>query len=128
MRGVELVYDFRDIFPMKRSRSEFDCYCGFMNTIVFNVPTVSNKAWLEHDCLSCGARYDIRIYPEPGNKHKVKLFKRLIIMSPEVLSAIKASSEKSAELNKENGVLSGEEARKRDRTKGTRASKSFKTY
>ena len=112
---------------MKKTRSEFECYCGFKNKIVFIIPTVIRKSWLEQDCLSCGARYDLRIYPDFDNKEKLMIHKRVIVMSDQVLSAIKASSEKSAEDTNTKGVLSGEEARKRDNDRTARtASKSYK--
>ncbi len=114
-----------------KTQSVLECYCGFKNKIVFTVPTTQRKSWLESDCLSCGARYDVRVYPDTDHKNKLKLFKRVIKMSEQVLAAIQATAEKSAETYNKNGVLSGEEIRKRNRNKDQRpgaASKSFKTY
>lgn len=107
-----------------KTRSEFDCYCGFNNKIVCDIPTAYKKSWLEHDCLSCGARYDLRLYPDTEDKRKLKLFKRVIVMSEQVLAAIKASSEKSVELYNKNGVLSGKEIG----SKAGTDDQSFETY
>lgn len=102
----------------KSLQSKFDCYCGFSNTIVFIKPTVIKKAWLEQDCLKCGARYDLRIYQD---KDQLKLYKRLIRSSDLVNQHIINQAHTDATISnfkfKENGVLDGKTADKRTNSK-----------
>jgi hypothetical protein len=61
--------------------------------ITFRMPKLRSKEWLEHDCLACNARYDIRIYPNE-NAGSVNVHKRLINSSSEVDKAIEGKNEK----------------------------------
>lgn len=94
----------------KKLESSFECYCGFQNKILFHRPTPHFKAWLEHDCLKCGARFDLRIYQDDG---QYKLFKRLIKTSQAVNKVIADEAKKDAAISdfkfNNNGVLNGKE-------------------
>jgi hypothetical protein len=76
---------------MSKVYSKYACYCGFENVVSFKMPSLKTKAWLESECLSCQARYDIRIYPHE-NKGQVNVHKRLLVTSPEVERAIAKSA------------------------------------
>lgn len=89
---------------MDKLYSSYHCYCGFRNVVAFKKPTALTKAWLESDCLKCGARYDIRIYPHENLK-SVNVHKRLITSSAEVDEAIKQQAK--------NEVINGEERNQR---------------
>ena len=47
--------------------SKYTCLCGFKNTIKFKQPTLRSLSWLMSECLSCGTKYDIRVYPIEGS-------------------------------------------------------------
>ncbi len=76
--------------------SRYKCYCGFENVIKFKMPTLRTKAWLESECLSCSAKYEIRVYPHENEK-QVNIHKRLMTTSKQVEDAI----QKEAKQNKE---------------------------
>ena len=65
------------------------------------MPKLRSKEWLEHDCLACNARYDIRIYPSESNG-SVNVHKRLINSSSEVDKAIEGKNEKGTEIQKDS--------------------------
>jgi hypothetical protein len=81
--------------------SSFTCYCGFKNTITFKMPKLRSKEWLEHDCLACNARYDIRIYPHENNG-SVNVHKRLINSSAQVDKAIEGKNEERPKATEES--------------------------
>lgn len=106
---------------MANVRTSFECYCGFKNHVSIKAPTRQTKAWLEHDCLSCSARYDLRFYYDPANTKQLLCYKRLIKMSKDVQEAIEKDAKKSAEINnfkfKQGSVLDGKSANQKSKTR-----------
>ncbi len=92
--------------------SRYKCYCGFETVVKYKMPTTMTKAWLESDCLSCGARYDIRIYPHE-NSSMVNVHKRLLKTSPQVDAAIARDATIPI---KKNGVQNGETGKKENQS------------
>lgn len=96
--------------------SKYKCYCGFENVITFNKPNTVTKQWLESECLDCGARYDIRIYPH-SDKSQINIHKRVIKMSVKVQEAIDKEAKEKANFKYNNdGVLSGEEITRKNKS------------